>query len=205
MDRRKISDRIALLRKRLARIQRRRSLQRSGRLGFPVGAVVGYTNVGKSTLINRLAGSNLVTGDKLFATLDAMTRRVELRPGRFILLTDTVGFIRKFPPELAASFRSTLEEAIEADFLVHIADASHPRIAEQVETVERILEELGARAGTIVRVLNKVDAVRRVLELRKRLPAGDWIPVSARTGRGLAHLRQVLARFARVSETATAN
>jgi GTP-binding protein HflX len=191
VDRRQARDRIAHLKHKLEEIRDRRAEQRKPRLGFPVGAVVGYTNVGKSTLINRLSGAALHVEDKLFATLDAATRRVRIGE-RQVLLTDTVGFIRKFPPQLAASFRSTIEEAVEADFLVLVADASHPRLAEQVGTVESFLAEVGARPERIIRVLNKIDLVKRALELMRRLPPGDWISVSAKRGLGISELREAI-------------
>ncbi len=192
VDRRQIRDRIAFLKRRLEEIRGRRSVQRSGRLGFPVVAVVGYTNVGKSTLINRMAQADLHVEDKLFATLDALTRRAEVAPSKFVLLTDTVGFIRKFPPQLAASFRSTIEEALEADFLIHVADAAHPNMPEQIETVEKVLEDLGAGSKRVLRVLNKVDMVKKSLDLHRRLPSGGWIPVSAKTGAGVFMLREAI-------------
>lgn len=191
VDKRQIRTRISTLRKRLEEIRGRRIIQRSLRLGFPVGAVVGYTNVGKSTLINAITGEDqLHTENKLFATLDSATRRVELA-GKKVLLTDTVGFIRKFPPQLAASFRSTIEEAIEADFLVHVADVSHPGCRDQIATVEAFLKELGAGDKPTVKLLNKADLVK-ALDLRKRLPSEEWIPISAKTGAGMAAARQAI-------------
>jgi len=190
VDRQSIKDQIGRHRKKLDSLQKRRSIQRNLRLGFPVAAVVGYTNVGKSTLINKLSKSDLYVEDKLFATLDAMTRRTEIAPDRFVLLTDTVGFIRKFPPQLAASFRSTIEEAIEADFLIHVADATHPNHIEQIETVERFLKERGAYEKKMIRVLNKMDTIKKSLEFRKRLPPGNWIPISAKTGAGIFMLKE---------------
>ncbi len=195
VDKREIRERISRLRGRLEEVRNRRTVQRGGRLGFPVGAVVGYTNVGKSTLVNRLAGAELHVENKLFATLDASTRRVKLA-AQPVLLTDTVGFIRKFPPQLAASFRSTLEEAVEADFILHVADASHPKVRDQVLTVEAFLKEIGVGDKPTLRVLNKIDAAPRPLEWRKVKPDGRWLSVSARTGAGIADLKDALARLA---------
>lgn len=194
VDKREIRERISRLRGRLDEVRNRRTVQRGGRLGFPVGAVVGYTNVGKSTLVNRLAGAELHVENKLFATLDAATRRVKLA-SQPVLLTDTVGFIRKFPPQLAASFRSTLEEAVEADFILHVADASHPKVRDQVRTVEAFLKEIGVGDKPMLRVLNKIDAAPRPLEWRKVKPDGRWLYVSAKTGAGIADLKDALARL----------
>ena len=194
VDRRQVRSRITTLKKRLSEIRDRRTVQRSNRLGFPVGAVVGYTNVGKSTLVNRIAGTKLYTENKLFATLDAATRRVEFEGGN-VLLTDTVGFIRKFPPQLAASFRSTIEEALDADFLVHVADASHPGLKDQIATVEKFLEEMGAEKKPVIKLLNKADLVRS-LDLRRRNPSIDeWIPVSAKSGAGMNLFRDAIRRM----------
>lgn len=194
VDKRQIRDRISILKKRLEKISDRRTVQRNLRQGFPVGAVVGYTNVGKSTLVNAIGGEKdgdgLYTENKLFATLDAATRRIDLR-GKSVLLTDTVGFIRKFPPQLAASFRSTIEESLEADFLIHVADVSHPGCKDQIATVESVLAELGAQAKPTVKLLNKADLVKG-LELRKRVPSDEWIPISAKTGAGMTAAREAI-------------
>lgn len=203
VDKRQIRERMTRARAKLDEIRQRRAVQRGARLGFPVGAIVGYTNVGKSTLINRLAGTDLYVEDKLFATLDASTRRVKLSEGT-VLLTDTVGFIRKFPPQLAASFRSTLEEAVDADFLIHVADASHPGVRDQVATVDAFLAEMGVKDKPILRILNKVDAIKKPLEFRKRRPEGQWISVSAKTGAGIPEVKEALAQLVREKNRETA-
>ena len=134
----------------------------------PVIALVGYTNAGKSTLLNALSDADVVAEDQLFATLDPTTRRVELPSGRHGLFTDTVGFIQKLPTALVAAFRATLEEVMEADLLVHVVDASHSNMDEQVAAVEEVLEELGAGGKPMITALNKIDQIDRDdLELRR--------------------------------------
>lgn len=143
----------------LEHVRTHRQLHRARRkhTGAPVVALVGYTNAGKSTLLNRLSSENTLAEDKLFATLDPMTRRVRLTGGQEFLLTDTVGFVQRLPTTLVAAFRATLEEVSEADLLVHVVDASHPAVNRQVEAVEQVLEEIGAGGRPIVVALNKVD------------------------------------------------
>ncbi len=166
-DRREIGRRIAHLRKQLEQVRthRRQYRRRRQKAAIPVVAIVGYTNAGKSTLLNALAGSDVLVEDKLFATLDPTTRRVTLPDGRQALFTDTVGFIQKLPTELVAAFRATLEEINEADLLLHILDITHPNAQEQSRTVEELLRDLGAADKPIVTALNKIDLLRdRVLE-----------------------------------------
>jgi GTP-binding protein HflX len=158
-DRREIRRRIARLKRELEDVRVHRELHRSRRQreGIPVVALVGYTNAGKSTLINALSGADVYVADQLFATLDPTTRRITLPSGRSALMTDTVGFIQKLPATLVAAFRATLEEIGEADVLVHVVDVTHPNAREHVETVEETLAEIGAANQPILLTLNKVD------------------------------------------------
>ena len=151
-------------------------------------SLVGYTNAGKSTLLNTLTGADVLAENKLFATLDTRTRRWQLPGWGPVLLSDTVGFIRDLPHHLIASFKATLEEARQADLLLHVADASNPAAADQIAAVYRVLEELGIEAKDTMLVLNKVDAVeeRCMNDLRGRYP--NAIPISAKRGRGLERI-----------------
>jgi GTP-binding protein HflX len=192
-DRSRIRRNIRSLQEGLEEVRKRRAVQRGarGRMQFPTAALVGYTSAGKSTLLNALSGSDVYVDPKLFATLDPTTRRIELPNGRPILLTDTVGFIRKLPTHLVAAFRATLEETTEADLLLHVVDASHPRMQEQVEAVFTVLEDLGVAGKPIVTVLNKSDLVKDTYRLRDIVAhERDAIYVSARTGDGLPQLKQ---------------
>jgi GTP-binding protein HflX len=158
-DRREIGRRISDLKGQLeqVRVHRRQYRSRRKRVAIPVVAIVGYTNAGKSTLLNALAGSDVLVEDKLFATLDPTTRRVELPGGNAALFTDTVGFIHKLPTQLVAAFRATLEEINEADLLLHVVDITHPNVQEQSATVERVLRDLGAHDKPVITALNKMD------------------------------------------------
>ncbi len=159
VDRREILQRIAHLQRKLeqVRVHREQYRRRRDWAKLPVVALVGYTNAGKSTLLKALAGSRVLVEDKLFATLDPTTRRVEMKGGQEVLFTDTVGFIQKLPTSLIAAFRATLEEVAEADVLLHVVDISHKNALEQAHTVGRILEELGATEQPVVTALNKID------------------------------------------------
>jgi GTP-binding protein HflX len=200
-DRSRIRRNIRHLQEELEEVRKRRAVQRGARdrLQFPTAALVGYTSAGKSTLMNSLSGSDVYVDPKLFATLDPTTRRVELPNGRPLLLTDTVGFIRKLPTHLVAAFRATLEETVGADILLHVVDASHPRMQEQMEAVFTVLEDLGAAGKPTVTILNKSDLVKDTYRLRDIVAhERDTIYVSALTGDGLPQLllkiQQVLER-----------
>ena len=168
----------------LVRSQRQLHRERRKYTGAPVVALVGYTNAGKSTLLNRLAGSQTLAEDKLFATLDPTTRRVRLTGGQEILLTDTVGFVQRLPTTLVAAFRATLEEVAEADLLVHVVDVSHPYVQHQVEAVEQVLEEIGAGGLPIVLALNKGDMLPEnlIVQLQGVAATLPQVTVSAMQG-----------------------
>ncbi len=174
----------------VVRNQRQIHRERRRYTGTPVVALVGYTNAGKSTLLNRLASANTQAENKLFATLDPTTRRVRLAGGQEILFSDTVGFIQRLPTTLVAAFRATLEEVTEADLLVHVIDASHPHMQRQIEAVEMVLEEIGAGGLPMVIALNKSDLLPQgthppLVGLASELPA---VPVSATMGQGIDQL-----------------
>jgi GTP-binding protein HflX len=198
VDRRRVRERIAQLRRRLADVARTRGLHRSERAGTPIPtvALVGYTNAGKSTLMNALTHAGVLVEDRLFATLDPTVRRVRLPGGVAVLVADTVGFIHKLPHQLVEAFKSTLEEVRAADLLVHVVDASQATWEEQVRVVEAVLAEIGAGDRPTIRALNKID----LLPPGAR-PAGlgpDAVAIAARTGRGvdvlLARVEAVLTR-----------
>ena len=161
-DKRKIRGQMDRLKQDLAEVRRNRSNQRKDRKRAPVpnAAIVGYTNAGKSSLLRRLTGADVLVEDALFATLDTTTRKIDLPNKRPLLLTDTVGFIRKLPHQLVESFNATLEEAVLADFLVHLLDASHPRVLEFYGTTMKVLDDLGADAKKTLTVFNKIDRVQ---------------------------------------------
>ena len=189
-DRRAVRKRIAKLEKDLKKIESQRKVRIAGRKGFKLVATIGYTNAGKSTLLNALSGADTLVEDKLFATLDTTVRKVKLKNGIEILLSDTVGFIRKLPHDLVASFKSTLSESIEADILLHIVDASHPNFKAQIEAVMAVLNEIEIADKPMIIVFNKVDKIRyeeRKSALRKNYP--ESIMISALTGAGLQDLK----------------
>jgi GTP-binding protein HflX len=193
IDRRLIDQRIAWLKEQLADVHRHRELYRKRRkqVGVPVAALVGYTNAGKSTLLNALSGANVLAENQLFATLDPTTRQVTLSGNHQILLTDTVGFIQKLPTQLVAAFRATLEEINEADLLLHVVDLTHPNAQEHAQTVEKTLEDLGVSRKPTLTVLNKVDLLDGIdpaevglLASEMGLPS-DVIAISSQRGWGL--------------------
>ena len=191
LDKRFISDKIAKLKVELEGVRVMRSVQRKRRMRVPVptSAVVGYTNAGKSSLINALADAGLMAQDQLFATLDPTTRRLKLPNGSDVLLTDTVGFVRKLPHRFVEAFKATLEEAVVSEFLIHVVDASNPDAVAHIQTTFQVLEELGADNKKIITVMNKIDAVADdtlVYELKSQYPDAVW--TSTRTGEGLPEL-----------------
>jgi GTP-binding protein HflX len=195
-DRRLVKRKISHLEKELYRIEQRRSTRRKKRSRFPIVALVGYTNTGKSTLLNALTKSAVFVEDRLFATLDPMVRFMVDESGRKILFTDTVGFIRKLPHHLVTTFRSTLEEVASADLLLHIVDLSHPLYLEQMEEVRSVLKILGADNKPVFLVFNKVDLIEKdsVIALaRERFPAGIFI--SAVRGIGLNVLKNEVSSY----------
>lgn len=190
-DRRLIGKRIAVLKDQLDRIDRQRTTQRKGRTDETRVALVGYTNAGKSTLMNALADENVLAENRLFATLDATTRQVDLDTNKSVLLADTVGFIRKLPHSLVESFKSTLDETREADLLLHVVDVTHPNAEDHIRVVNETLEELGALDKPTLMVFNKVDALTdRGLLDQLRATHDNAVFISAARGIGLDELRE---------------
>jgi len=200
MDRRRMDHRIARIRQELEAVRARREELRRGRRrhGWSLICLVGYTNAGKSTLLNALCGASVPADDRLFATLDPTTRRLELPNHRPALLTDTVGFIRKLPHRLVEAFQATLEEASRADLLLHVVDAAHPRAEEHIEAVEAVLTEISAAARPRLLVWNKLD-LEGAAARAARLGGGGrrGVGVSAATGTGLDELRAAVADLLR--------
>lgn len=198
-DRRLIRDRISRLSKELKDVQCHRDVARKQRNNnsTPVAAIVGYTNAGKSTLLNRLTDANVLSEDKLFATLDPTTRMLNLPNGEKVLLTDTVGFIRKLPHNLIEAFKSTLEEAKYADIIVHVVDSSNPDMDQQMETVYATLEKLEVGDKPIVTLFNKCDKFETTdqMPVSKDMKAKYTVPVSAKQGTGLSEFMEVLQKI----------
>lgn len=224
MDRRFVKNRIAQLNRELAEVRRHRELTRTQRSQKPVkiAAIVGYTNAGKSTLLNALTNAGVLEEDKLFATLDPTTRNLVLESGQEILLTDTVGFIRKLPHHLIEAFRSTLEEAKYADYIIHVVDAVSPQMDKQMHIVYETLESLGITDKKIITLFNKADKLKatggqqdiahsdgslimenpeespaRTVEFLRDFRADRTLRISARTGQGLSEVKAVLEEFLR--------
>jgi GTP-binding protein HflX len=191
-DRRRVQDRIARISRELEVVRRQRSTQRNARQRnhWALASIVGYTNAGKSTLLNTLTGADVLAEDKLFATLDPTTRRLRLPTNQNVLLTDTVGFIRKLPHGLVEAFKATLEEVAQTDLLIHVVDISHPQADEQIQSVDTVLREIGAEGKPTLMVFNKIDQLdgnREVLNrFLERHPNG--VAISAVEGEGIPAL-----------------
>ncbi len=190
VDRRLVYKRLDRVKAELEEVKKQRDTMRKerSRVPLPHAAIVGYTNAGKSSLLNKLTNSDVLAEDKLFATLDTTTRRLDLPDGQSMLVTDTVGFVRNLPHDLVQSFRATLEEAVLADFLIHVIDASSPHAVDFYNTTTDVLRELGAGDKKVLLALNKVDLIddTRLLELKRQFP--DAIPISVHTGQGMEEL-----------------
>lgn len=196
VDRRRIRDRIAYIKGCISKVKNVRTLQRSGRAkaSVPTVSLVGYTNAGKSTLLNTLTNSDIYAQDQLFATLDPTTRQLDLPNKQQAILTDTVGFIQRLPHQLVAAFQSTLEEVVEADVLLHVIDVSHELYKEQANAVYHVLEELGAKDKTIITVYNKIDKLPEGSALAERLPREEnSICISAKARLNLDGLLALIA------------
>ena len=198
MDRRLIKSRIAQLNRELKDVKKHREVTREqrSRSHIPVAAIVGYTNAGKSTLLNTLTGAGILAEDKLFATLDPTTRDLKLPSGQEILMTDTVGFIRKLPHHLIEAFKSTLEEAKYADYILHVVDASNPQHEKQMLIVYETLANLDVKDKTVITLFNKQDA-RMDSEPLHDFKADHTLPISAKNGTGLEELKNLLSELLR--------
>ena len=198
IDRRLIKDRIAQLNRELKEVRQHRDITRAQREKnqMPVAAIVGYTNAGKSTLINTLTNAGVLEEDKLFATLDPTTRVLELSGRQQILVTDTVGFIRKLPHHLIEAFKSTLEEAKYADIIIHVVDASNPQKEKQMHVVYETLKDLGVKDQPILTLFNKQDRIENP-EILKDMKADKTLKISAKTGQGLDDLKDELEKILR--------
>jgi GTP-binding protein HflX len=189
-DRRKVSERIDKIERDLDAVRRQRATQRAGRQrsNWPLASIVGYTNAGKSTLLNALTGSEVLAEDKLFATLDPTTRRLKLPTNQNVLLTDTVGFIKKLPHGLVEAFKATLEEVVQADLLLHVVDISHPQAEEQIAAVNSVLKEIGAEGKPVLMVFNKMDKLNGGVLNRLPEKFPHAVEISAVTGEGVSNL-----------------
>ena len=196
LDRRRINSRMAKLRREIAEMKKTRDTKRSGRRSHqvPSVAIAGYTNAGKSSILNRLTGAGVLVQNQLFATLDPTVRRAETEDGRLYTLADTVGFVRDLPHQLVEAFRSTLEEVADADLLLHVVDGSHPDPESQISAVREVLADVDATDVKEIIVVNKADAAEPDVLDRLRRAEKHCVIVSARTGEGLDELRETVAR-----------
>ena len=202
IDQRLIRKRIAKVKGELKQVEKRRGIQRNQRMKVPVPsvAIVGYTNAGKSTLLNSLTGSDILAADKLFATLDPTSRKLTLPSGRIIVGTDTVGFVNRLPHRLIQAFKATLEEALVADFLVHVLDSSNLAVETHLKTTLEVLEELGAEDKPRITVFNKTDLVQEPVRLRQLgTVVPDALSISCKTGEGIDGLLALIDEALRKS------
>lgn len=200
-DRRRIRDRVALIKKKLETVSKNRAQHRSSRRRneIPSFAMIGYTNSGKSSLLNRLTGSQVMVKNQVFATLDPTTRKIFLPDGPMAVVTDTVGFIRKLPPQLIEAFKATLEESAEADILLHVIDLSSPNMDRQIEVVTDLINEFGWQEKPVIHVFNKVDVAP--IEAQFRVKQHPRVFVSALTGQGLEQLKTMMAEMVGTLQT----
>lgn len=197
LDRRLIHNRISVLKEELREVKKQRDIRRKARKDNFVIAIVGYTNAGKSTFLNKLTGADVLAEDKLFATLDPTTRKLKLPSGNEVLLTDTVGFIRKLPHHLIEAFKSTLEEAKYSDLIVHMIDASNPEADTQMLIVYNTLRELGIEDKEVVSLYNKIDVMPEDTILPRDFHAEHTLKISARTGEGLEEFKELVDKILR--------
>jgi GTP-binding protein HflX len=193
-DRRKIQERLDKISEELEVVRRQRETQRAGRQRnlWPLASIVGYTNAGKSTLLNRLTGASVLAEDKLFATLDPTTRRLRLPTNQNVLVTDTVGFIKKLPHGLVEAFKATLEEVVQADLLLHVVDISHPLAQEQIDAVNDVLLEIGAGEKPVLMIFNKIDQLTGGSSPAMHDKYPHAVSISAKTGEGIEPLMSEL-------------
>lgn len=197
LDRRLIHNRISVLKEELREVKKQRDIRRKARKDNFVIAIVGYTNAGKSTFLNKLTGADVLAEDKLFATLDPTTRKLKLPSGNEVLLTDTVGFIRKLPHHLVEAFKSTLEEAKYSDLIVHMIDASNPEADTQMLIVYNTLRELGIEDKEVVSLYNKIDIMPEDTILPRDFHAEHTLKISAKTGEGLEEFKELVDKILR--------
>lgn len=201
IDRRLVSKRVTELKRELANIDRRKIREIDGRKGLFKICLVGYTNAGKSTLLNKLTDAGVFVEDRLFATLDTRTRKWAPAQGVEVLLSDTVGFVRNLPHQLVASFKATLEEAVNADLLLHIIDVSNSDAMKQIKSVENVLKEINCSGKPVMQVFNKVDVVRNISDLETlQTVFPDAVSISAKTGLGLEQLSEAVEQRYRGTE-----